>query len=62
METIIFEFDTKYGTYRDALHLPADHGLTEDQIAAMKQERRDNWLAIIEASANAPAEETTADA
>jgi hypothetical protein len=45
-----FEFDTQYGKYRDALYLPADHSFTEEQIAAMQQERLQNWLAIIEAA------------
>jgi hypothetical protein len=44
-----FEFDTQYGKYRDALYLPAGHSFTEEQIAAMQQERLQNWLAIIEA-------------
>lgn len=46
MEQIIFEFTTQYGTFRDALYLPVNHGLTEDQLNAMKQERLDNWIAI----------------
>lgn len=44
---IVFEFQTEYGVFRDALHLPDDHGLTDEQIQAMKQERLDNWLAIV---------------
>jgi hypothetical protein len=43
-----FEFETKYGVFRDALHLPEDHSYTEAQLAAMKQERLDNWLFAIE--------------
>lgn len=53
---IDFEFDTQYGVFRDALHLPDNHGMTEDEIQAMKQQRLDNWLAIVNAP---PAEETT---
>lgn len=53
MQQIIFEFDTQYGVFRDALYLPADHGLTDDQIQALKQERLDNWLAIVTAASNA---------
>jgi hypothetical protein len=45
---IDFEFETKYGKFRDALHLPEDHGLSQEQIAAMQQERLDNWLHVIE--------------
>lgn len=48
MIKIDFEFDAQpYGTFRDALHLPEDHGLTEEQIQALKQERFDNWWAIV---------------
>ena len=46
---IDFEFDSKYGVFRDALHLPDDHGLSEVEIEAMKQQRFDNWIAVIEA-------------
>jgi len=49
MEQIIFEFTTYYGTFRDALYLPIDHGLTEDELSIMKQERLDNWIAIVTA-------------
>lgn len=45
---IDFEFTTPYGVFRDALYLPDDHSYTDEQIAAMKQERLDNWLFAIE--------------
>jgi hypothetical protein len=45
---IIFEFQTPYGVFRDALHLPEDHGLSQEQIAALQQERLDNWLFAVE--------------
>lgn len=45
---IDFSFDTKYGTFNDAIHLPDDHNLTEDQIQALKYERLNNWITIIE--------------
>jgi len=48
---IDFSFDSKYGTFADALHLPDDHGLTEAEIEQMKQDRFTNWIAIIEAPA-----------
>lgn len=48
MIKINFEFETQHGIYRDAVHLPADHTYTEAQIAAMKQERLNNWLYAIE--------------
>jgi hypothetical protein len=47
MIKIDFEFDSPYGVFRDALHLPDDHGLSEAQTEALKQERLDNWLAIL---------------
>ena len=55
MVKIDFEFDSQYGVFRDALHLPDDHGMTEDEIQAMKQQRLDNWIAIVTAP---PVEET----
>ena len=51
---IDFEFTTPYGVFRDALYLPDGHDYTDDQIAAMKQERLDNWLFCVE---NPPAPE-----
>ena len=49
MVKIDFEFDSPYGVFRDALHLPDDHGMTEAEIQAMKQQRFDNWIAIVTA-------------
>ena len=46
---ITFRFETKYGDYSDALHLDDDHTFTDVEIDAMKQERLNNWIAIIEA-------------
>ena len=48
MIKIDFAFETQYGTYGDALILPDDHSLTDEEIEAMKQQRLTNWLAIIE--------------
>lgn len=48
---IDFFFDTQYGKFSDALHLPDDHGLSDEQIEAMKQQRLDNWIAVITAPA-----------
>jgi hypothetical protein len=44
-----------YGVYRDALYLPEGHGLSDEEIKAMQQERFDNWVKVIETPA--PAEE-----
>lgn len=49
MIKIDFEFDTPHGVFRDALHLPDDHGFTEAEIEAMKEQRRDNWIAVVTA-------------
>jgi len=49
MVKIDFSFHSQYGTFTDALHLPDDHGLTQDEINAMQQQRFDNWVAIITA-------------
>lgn len=53
---IDFEFDTQYGMYRDALHLPDDQTFTEAEIEAMKQQRFDNWYALVTAVSEAPVE------
>jgi hypothetical protein len=50
---INFQFDTKYGAFKDAIHLPKNHTYTNDDIEAMKQTRLDNWIAIV----TAPSEE-----
>ena len=47
MITEIFEFDTEYGVFRDALHLEDDHAYSEEEITAMKQQRLDNFIAFI---------------
>lgn len=49
MIKIDFEFDSQFGVFRDALHLPDDHGFSVEEIAVMKQQRLDNWLAIVNA-------------
>ena len=46
---IDFSFASAHGTFSDALHLPDDHGLSDEQIEAMKQARFDNWIAVITA-------------
>ena len=49
MVQINFSFHSQYGTFSDALWLEDDHGLTEEQISAMQQQRFDNWIAAINA-------------
>ena len=48
MVKIDFEFETPFGKYNDALYLPDDHGLSDEEINAMKQQRLSNWLSVIE--------------
>lgn len=48
MVKIDFVFDTKFGKFADALHLPDDHAMSDAEIEAMKQKRLDNWLAIVD--------------
>ena len=48
---IDFEFQTEHGVFRDALHLADDHTFTDEEIHAMKQERVDNWIAVVTAPA-----------
>lgn len=49
MVKIEFEFDTQYGVFRDALVLPDDHGLSDAELDAAKQQRLDSWIAAITA-------------
>jgi len=56
---IDFEFNTPHGLFRDALHLPDDHTFTDDEIQVMKQQRVDNWIAVVTAP---PVEEVFVDA
>jgi hypothetical protein len=46
---IDFEFQTPHGLFRDALHLADDHTFTDEEIQAMKQQRVDNWIAVVTA-------------
>jgi hypothetical protein len=46
---IDFEFDTPHGVFRDALHLADDHTFSDAEIQAMKQQRVDNWIAVVTA-------------
>jgi hypothetical protein len=46
---IDFSFDTAHGKFADALNLPDDHTFTDIEIEVMKQQRLDNWIAVINA-------------
>jgi hypothetical protein len=52
-----FEIETQYGIYRDALYLDDNHSFTEQEIEAMKQQRVDNWIAVIESPPGPESEE-----
>jgi hypothetical protein len=58
---IRFSYETKYGTFSDALNLPDDHGFTEQELIAMQEQRRDNWIAYIDSTQvdNVVEEQTT---
>ncbi len=55
MIVIDFEISKDKHTLKDAIHLPENHGLTDEQIEAIKQKRFDDWYAIV----TAPQEEQT---
>lgn len=49
MPQIVFEEETQYGVYRDALFFPDDQPLPSDAvIQGMKQERVTNWIYNVE--------------
>lgn len=52
MAKVDFEFETKYGKYADAISYADDAPMTDDEIAAEKQRRLDNWLSHIENSSS----------
>lgn len=45
---IRFEFDTKYGIFKDALNLPDEHGFSNAELDAIKQARVDAWILHID--------------
>jgi hypothetical protein len=47
MIKIDFEFDTPHGVFRDALHLVEDRVYSPSEIESLKNERLNNWLAIV---------------
>ena len=53
------DFEKTDGTYTlvDAIRLPDDHTLSDDELDAMKQKRFDDWVAIITAPPAEPVEE-----
>jgi hypothetical protein len=57
MIKIDFELDSEFGKYRDAIVLEDNHGLSDEQINEMKQQRLANWTAAIVAAMEASEEE-----
>ena len=53
MISIDFEITKDGYTFRDAIVLPENHGMTDEQIEQIKQKRFDDWYAIV----TAPSEE-----
>ena len=49
MITIEFEISQDGYTLKDAIVLPDNHDLTDEEIEDMKQSRFDNWYAIVTA-------------
>lgn len=49
MTTINFELERDGYKLKDAIVLPDDHGLTDAQIEAIKQQRFDDWYAVVTA-------------
>ena len=45
---IRFTFETKYGSFSDALYLDEGHTFTEVEVEAMKQQRLNNWIVMLE--------------
>lgn len=43
-----FQFETIYGKFADALYLPDDHTFTDAELEAMKEQRRDAWIWVVE--------------
>lgn len=54
MKKIDFEFESQFGVYRDALYLPDDHTFSNKDIDAMKTERLNKWIYVVE---NPPVQE-----
>lgn len=44
---INFSFDTQYGKFADAIILPDNHSLSDEAIEVLKQQRLDNWIAVV---------------
>lgn len=47
---IIFQVETEYGVFCDALYFPDDAIPSDAEIEALKKERVDNWLLIVKSA------------
>lgn len=56
MIKIDFEVSKDGQVFRDAIHLPDDHGMSDAEIEAMKKKRFTDWLAVISAATEEPQE------
>lgn len=54
---IDFEITQSGYIFRDAIHLPDDHGMSDAEIEAMKQARFDAWYAVVTAPSPDEAQE-----
>lgn len=61
MIKIDFEKTDGINLYKDALWLDDEHTFTEEEIESMKQQRFDNWIAIINAPPTIEAEPIPAE-
>lgn len=57
MTKIDFEVSKDGLVFRDAIHLPDDHGMSDAEIEAMKQARFDAWYAVVTAPSPDEAQE-----
>lgn len=60
MQTILFQFESQYGLFSDALHFTDEEfaALSSEDIELMKQKRFDNWLSLFN-QPEVPVEENT---
>lgn len=56
MITIEFEIQSEHGVFRDAIVLPDDHNVPDEQIEAIKQARYQAWVAAVTAPSEEPVE------
>ena len=50
MVKIEFEFETEFGTYKDALYFEEGAVPSDAEVEVMKQSRVDNWMLMVDPS------------